>query len=262
MHEYFDHEEARRFFKLGAVAIGLLAVFLGVETLNAWKDLRTPGADPRTIVVTGYGEAFATPDIATFNYSVSADASSVEEAQAKVTESANAILSAMKNLGVEERDIRTTDYSVYPKYRYETAVCGPNYCPPSRQVPDGFTVSHTVEVKVRQTAEAGKALSAAGQNGATNISSLSFTLDKPEAVKNEARDEAVEEARTKAKELAKSLGVRLGKVVDFSESTYTPGPYFFKAEDARGGTNAVSAPTLPTGENKVTSNVTIVYEIR
>lgn len=264
MHEYFDHEEARRFFKLGAIAIGLLALFLGVKTLDAFKDWQSPETAYNTIVVTGYGEAFATPDVAEFTFSVSADADSVGAAQDTVTEKSDAVLESLRALGVEEGDMRTTDYSVYPKYIYQSMPCGPNYCPPGRQVPDGYTVTHSVSVKVRNTENAGQALSVAGSNGATNISSLNFTLDDPDAPQNEARDEAVEEAREKAKTLAKSLGVRLGRVVDFNDNSYTPSPYFMRAQEGMGGavSSDIKAPSLPEGQNKFVSNVTITYEIR
>jgi uncharacterized protein len=262
MHEYFDHEEARRFFKLGAIAIGLLGLFLLVKTLDAFSDWRNPEAAYSTIVVNGYGEAFANPDVAEFTFSVSADAKSVGAAQDTVTEKTDAILESLRGLGIEEKDIRTTDYSVYPKYVYQNAVCGPNYCPPGRQVPDGFTVSHSVTIKVRDIEKAGQALSLAGTNGATNISSLNFTLDEPNAPQNEARDEAVTEAREKARALAKSLGVRLGRVVDFADSSYNPSPYYLRAQEGMAVSADAKAPTLPEGQNKYTSNVTITYEIR
>lgn len=262
MNEYFDHEEASRFFKIGTIAIALLALFLLAKTFTTFKDLRTPSAAYSTIVVTGQGEAFATPDIANFTFSVTADSATVGGAQDTVTQKTNAVLNALKELGVDDKDIRTTDYSVYPKYTYVPLSCTSTYCPPSRQVPDGYTVTHSISIKIRKTDDAGKALAAAGAKGATNISSLSFTVDDPNSIMNEARDKAVKEARDKAKALARSLGVSLGRVVDFSDNTYNPGPYqLYKAEASAGGADT-SAPTIPTGQNKITSNVSITYEIR
>ncbi|MHB1330584.1 MAG: SIMPL domain-containing protein [Minisyncoccota bacterium] len=265
MHEYFDHEEVKRFFKLAAVAVLLLAVFLAVETLDSFKDLRSPSEVQSTIVVTGEGEAFATPDIANFTYTVSADAETVGEAQTTVTEKTNGILESLKGLGIEESDIRTTDYSVYPKYVYESTICSPGfYCPQGRQVPDGYTVSHSISVKVRNTDDAGEALALVGEKGATNVSSLMFTIDDPDSISNEARTKAVADARAKARVLAESLGVDLGRVVDFNDNTYSPYAYGYRTSNAMGGAEdaAMPAPTIPMGENKVTSNVTITYEIR
>lgn len=246
-----------------SAALVLLVVFLGAESLLTLKKLSEPSANAHTIVVTGEGEAFATPDVATFNFTVSADAKTVGEAQDTVTTKVNSILDALKNLGIADKDIRTTDYSVYPKYTYQPTVCTTNYCPPSRQVPDGYTVSHSVTVKVRQTADAGQALAVAGARGATNISSLTFTVDDPDQLTATARDQAVQKAYAKAKALAKSLGVHLGRVVDFNESSASPWiyPMTLKSDVGMGGSEA-TAPNIPTGQNKITSNVTITYEIR
>lgn len=265
LNEYFDTQEAKRFFKFSTLAVLLLSLFLLAQTLGALKDWRAPEAAYSTIVVSGTGEAYATPDIASFSFSVSADADSVAEAQETVTKNTDKVLAALEALEIEEKDIRTTDYSVYPKYVYMPIACTSTYCPPSRQVPDGYTVTHTVTIKVRNTDNAGKALAAAGENGATNISGLNFTIDNPDLVYHEARTMAVEEARQKAKLLAKSLDVRLGRVVDFSDNSYMPSPYYLKNEVAAGFGGAdtqASSPTVPQGENKFTSNVTITYEIR
>lgn len=251
--------------KLVNAVIVLLVLFLGVKTLDAFKDWRNPGNDPRTIVVNGMGEAFANPDVANFSFTVSDDADTVATAQASVSDKSDAIVSALREMGIEERDVRTTDYSVYPKYTYEQRICTPGYyCDPGRQIPDGFTVSQTLSIKVRKIDDAGAALTRAGELGATSISSLMFVLDDPDAVTNEARDKAVEQAREKAEILADSLGVRLGRVVDFSDNTYTPWPYpaYARAEMGGAADMAVTSQSLPVGENKITSNVTVTYEIR
>ena len=259
-----NNKDLRQLIKAATLAVMLLAVFLLFTSVNAFRTWRQPLPALSTIAVSGTGEAFATPDIATFSYSVSADAATVGDAQGTVTSKSNKILDALKGMRIDEKDIKTTDYSVYPKYKYVNTPCPANsYCPPGRQVADGYTVTNSVTVKVRKTADAGKALSAAGDNGATNISGLSFTLDDPDAIQAQARDKAVSDAKAKADILAKSLGVSLGRVVDFSDSS-NPTPYpIYAMASGMGGADAKSVPpTLPTGQNKYTSNVTITYEIR
>ncbi len=266
MQDYFDHEEVKRFFKFATVAVGLLALFLLVQTLGAWKSWRVSNPAYNTISINGQGEAFATPDIATFTFSVSADAKVVADAQDQVTKKTDAIIAALKALGIEEKDIQTVDYSVYPKYVYTSTVCPANAnCVPGRQVPDGYTVTNSLSVKVRSTADAGKALAEAGSKGATNVSSLSFTVDDQSAIEAQARTKAISDAKNKAEALAKSLGVRLVRVINFSDS-YGGGPMPYYAKDVAVGmgasTQAAVAPSLQPGQNKVVSNVTVVYEIR
>lgn len=258
-------QEMKEIYKWGRIVLIVLAVFLGVYTLNGLKGLRNPNPVYNVITVNGEGEAVAIPDIASFTFSVSQDSPTVVAAQEGVTKKMDAIIAALKNLGIEERDIKTSDYSVYPKYEYATQPCSPNFCPPGRQVQDGYTANHSVSVKVRDTAKAGEALAAAGNAGATNMSSISFTIDDPDTLVNEARAEAISDAKEKAEMLADELGVKLVRVMGYSDNMGGgPMPYY-RQEVALGmGGDAVAqkAPTLPTGENKFTINVSVTYEIR
>lgn len=259
-----NNPEFSKLLRAAQWAVFLLAVFLLVQTLGSLKDLRSSTPAHETISVTGEGEAFAVPDIAVFSFSVSADASEVGTAQAQVTAKMNPIIDALKGMGIEERDIKTTDYSAYPKYVSEASICSPTYCPPSRgQVQQGYTATHSISVKVRKTEDAGKALSLVGEMGATGLSGISFTVDDPDMVTEQARAEAIADAREKAKSLSKDLGVRLGKIVNYYDNS--GGPYYYgMGGDAEFAVKANSAPvpTLPVGENKVRASVTVIYEIR
>lgn len=255
--------ELKRLMKWGSFVLVILGIFLLVETMGAFKEWRGLDPNSKTISVVGEGDVYAAADIATFSFAVSADAKVVSEAQSSVTQKMDAIIASLKDLGVEEKDIKTSNYSVYPKYSYQSAVCTQGYCPPGRQILDGYTVSHDVTIKVRQTADAGKVLAAVGDKGATNISNLSFTTDDPSALQGEARAKAIQDAKEKAKVLAKELGVRLGKVVSFSENTNQgPVPMYLAKDMAVGGLGGGSAPTVPVGQNQIVSNVTVIYEIR
>lgn len=254
----------------GTVALGLLALFLLAATLYAFQSMRFIGSGvsvSNTITVSGEGEVFAVPDIATFSVSIQERADTVDDAQETATEKANAIIAYLEEQGVDEKDIRTADYSAYPIYEYETAVCRDGYCPPGRQVLDGYEVSQTLTVKARDTDKAGTLLSGVGSLGATQVSGLSFTIDDEDALNIEARGMAIDDARAKAAELAKQLNVRLVRVVGFSEDGYYPPmPYAYgmggDAVMAREASTGKAAPEIPTGENKIISNVTITYEIR
>ena len=260
-----ETREMQNIYKWASIALIILALFLGVKTLASLKGLRDINPAYNSISVSGEGEVFAVPDLATFSFSVSADANTVSEAQAQVTKKMDAVLKALKDLGIEEKDIKTTDYSVYPKYRYEVMpAIYPPIPVPGRQVSDGYTANHSATVKVRNTEDAGKALAAAGEKGATNLSSISFTVDDMDKITEEARALAIKDARDKAKLLSKELGVRLVRVVSFNDSTDGgyPIPY---GREGMGGDVMVSgakAPTMPTGENKVRVVVNVVYEIR
>ncbi len=273
MNEFFDATQKRRFINALVVAVVLLAAFLAAQTLNAIRQNSYIGRGvyPSNVIsVSGTGEVLAVPDVASFSFSVVEEGKTVKEGQDKATKKINAIIDAVKALGVEEKDIKTTNYSSYPKYDYSyPSVCANGYCPPGKQVLTGYEVNQSITVKVRKTDTAGDVLTKVGDLGASNISGLDFVIDDLDAVKDQAREKAVADAKAKAKVLAKTLGVSLDKVVNFYESGDGGYPIMYRAEamDSKvmmGGAVAPQAatPSIPSGENKVVSNVTITYEIQ
>lgn len=250
------------------VALSALALFAGVSALKAFREFGYVGAGvsaTNTISVSGEGEVFAVPDIASFSVTVREDALEVADAQAEATKKANDIIAFLRAQGIEERDIKTENYSVSPRYEWqEAATCRAGYCPPGKQVLAGYEVYQSLLVKVRDTKKAGDILSGVGNLGVSEVSGLSFTIDDDEALKADARAKAIADAEAKAKQLAGDLGVSLVRIVGFSEGEAYQ-PYYAKREvmavamDAMGG---APAPELPVGENKIMSNVTVTYEIR
>lgn len=254
---------------MATIALGLLALFLLVMAIKVFKEYRFVGSGvtaTNIITVSGDAEVFAVPDIATFSVTVQEEAKEVKPAQDTATKKSNEIVAYLKAQGIDEKDIQTVDYSVYPQYDYTQSACREGYCPPGRQVLRGYQVSMTLSVKVRETQKAGDLLTGVGSRGASQVSGLSFTIDDEDDLKAQARKEAIEEARGKAEVLAKQLGVSIVRVVGFSENGYYPPmPY---AANGRGGAEDMAmqskaiAPDLPVGQNKITSNVSVTYEIR
>ena len=271
MNELLMGEGGARFRTALLVVVVLLAVFLAVKTFGELKGLRYIGAGlppSNTITISGYGESFGVADVAEFTFTVSSERSTVAAAQEDATTRINTLTSYLDEQGVEEADIKTTDYSVYPQYDWVQAACQPSgICPPGRQVLRGYEVRQTTSVKVRDTAKAGDLLSGVGSQGATEVSGLNFTFDDPDAVDAEARAEAIADAKEKAEELADALGVSLVRVVSFNENKSYPGspsPYY-RLEAGMGGADMAvqnSAPEISVGQNKVTTNVSVTYEIR
>lgn len=249
------------------VAAWLLVALLAVSLIYVLSSIRYVGAGitpGNTISVSGYGESYSTPDIATFTYSVVSEKPTVADAQADATAKANAITAYLKTAGIDEKDIQTSNYSINPQYDYTQSVCANGYCPGGKQVLRGYEVRQSTTIKVRDTAKAGDILAGIGTKGATEVSGLQFTFDNPQQGQVEARGKAIADAKAKADELAKQLGVSLVRVVSFNESSGgTPVPMYAKLLDsAAGNATAQSAPELSVGQNKVTDNVSVTYEIR
>ncbi len=250
---------------LATIALVGVVVALGAYAYYTIQQSKYLYTGPVTISVLGVGEAVGKPDIGKFTFSVTqsgVDAAAAQEASASKM---NEILTGLKEAGVEEKDIKTDFYNMYPKYKYEPRPCPyGQYCP-SEQIEDGYEVTQTVAVKVRDLNKSGSLLAMAGDKGATNISSLEFTIDDDEVLKDEARAKAIADAKAKAEVLAKDLGVRITKMTGYYEEEGGAVPYYgygmggdmMKAEEA-----AMETPVLPTGENTTTSRVTITYQVK
>lgn len=264
----------KRILTFARAALVVLTVYLAVLVIAQLKSVEYIGtgiAAANTITVSGHGEIFAVPDTAEFTASVQETAKDVQSAQSAATAKVNAIDDYLKAQGIDEKDIQTTDYNVSPQYEYQNAACPaiansngtPVYCPPGKQVLTGYQVSETLTVKVRDTSKAGGLLSGVGEKGASQVSGLNFTIADQDAVNAQARDKAITDAKTKADALAKQLGVQLVRVTSFNENqggvVY---PMYAKAAGMTMDSAAAPAPAIETGQNKITDDVTISYEIR
>jgi len=256
---------SRRIEKLAALFLLIASVFVAFLAVNAVRDVFSPRPSMGNVIsVTGTGSVTAIPDIAQINFVVSEQADTAAEAQSMGAEKVNAAIDALKDeFGIEEKDIKTSYYSVSPRYS-RTQPCYNGFCPEYEQTIIGYTASQTVEIKVRDTEKVGDVLTALGEVGVSNISGPSFTIDDPDALRAEARDEAIKEARQKAKALAKSLGVSLSRVTAFWENEGGYYPYESKAYGLGGADSASSVPVpqIPTGENEISVSVNVSYEIR
>jgi uncharacterized protein YggE len=256
--------EKKRLIKALFIAATIMSVFLVVKIMSdvrAYKFIGQDVAPTRTVSFQGEGEVFAIPDIANISFSAQQDGATVAEAQKTVTTKINAAIAVLKSSGIADADIQTTDYSANPKYDVQPP-CMTNYCPYIASKIIGYTVNQTISVKVRDTNSSGALLDGLAKAGVTNISGPDFTIDDPNALQAQARAKAIDDAKAKAKVLADQLGVRLGSIVSFSESGQSP-IYYAKTGGAMAMDSvAAPAPTLPVGQNKITSNVTITYEIQ
>jgi uncharacterized protein YggE len=269
MENMFDPNDKKQIVKYAMILAIVLAVFIGVKTINALKEYSYIGKDVpamNTVSVVGKGEISVKPDVASFVYSVIEEGKTAGEAQDKATKKSNAVIEALKNAGVAEKDIKTASYNIYPKYEYVTVSCTTYSCPPSKSVISGYEVNQSVEVKVRNIEKAGDMLALVGGLNVSNVSSLSFVVDDMDALKAEVRKRAIIDAKEKAKVLSKELGVKFDTIISFYENNGDGYPITAERTYDSYGMGAVGAvkvsPELPVGENKLTTQVTITYSIK
>jgi len=232
------------------------------------------------ISFTGHGEVSAVPDIANIDFSIQKDAKTIKEAQNQVAQIEKKVLDSLKTNNVLDKDIKTTNTSFYPKYEYKQAVCPPiplgagrtgisvdstsaYYCPGDKQIIVGYTANESITVKIRNTDNVGKIIEELGTLGVSDLNGPNFAIDKEDSLKDSARKLAIDEAKMKAKKLAKDLGIHLGEITSFSENGNYPMPMYEKGVMGLSADSSVQAPAvIPKGENLITSDITITYEIR
>lgn len=237
---------------------------------GAYADSIQPGSY-RSFSVSGEGKVTAVPDIASFTFSVITEGGKdLGALQKENTEKMNKAIDFIKENDVEAKDIKTSNYSLNPRYQYFdcsrvfSADSSVKPCPPPEIV--GYTINQTVSVKIRDFAKIGEIMSGVVSVGANNVSQLSFGIDDQTMVEAGARSEAIMKAKAKAKMVAQAGGFKLGKLIAIEEGSnyYRPIMYSAKAMDAvgMGGAEMAPAPAIEAGSQDVTVSVTLRYEIK
>ena len=260
-------------FMLLAIAGSIYLFALAANTLAEHQYIGRDVNSQTTISVSGEGEVSHAPDIAAISFSITNDAKTAAAARTVVDTKMKAIHDYLVGISVAEKDIKTTGYDLYPKYEYQrsnvacplSASGAVIYCPPEgKQILVGYTITQSVDLKIHDLDKVADILGVLADKGASNVNGPTFTIDNPDTLQTEAREQAIEKAQAKAKQLAQDLGVQLVRVVSFNEGGNFPVMYNYagSAKLMSADSVAAPAPVIPVGENKITSSVTIVYEIR
>jgi len=261
-------KKIKNYLGIGSLVSMIILAISSLVFANIYSKSITPSSY-RNFSVTGEGKVVAVPDVAQFSFSVITEGEkNIADIQQENTQKANRAIALLKNSGVEDKDIKTSNYNLQPRYQYFSCEVGKNSktkpCPPPEIV--GYTISQTVSVKIRNFEKAGEILSGIVQSGVNSVSELSFTLDNKTGVENKAREEAIADAAKKAEAIAKAGNFNLGKILSIYENTCCSYGGFSKGF-GMGGDMAMemdsdSAPLIEPGSQDVKINVTINYEIR
>jgi uncharacterized protein YggE len=217
---------------------------------------QTPGAQspvPQVSVV-GSGLVYVTPDVAYINVGVRSQADTVAAALDLNSAQAKTIKDTLVAQGVDEKDIQTSSFNVYPQSDYDTM---------GKIVRTYFSVENNVYVTVRNLDSIGKVLDAVAKSGANNIYGITFDVQDKTAAQSTARKLAVDSARVQAQELAAAAGVELGDIIMISSTSGYTQPYYGQGMGGGGGGAAFStAVPIAAGQMQVTSDVTLVFAIK
>lgn len=237
-------------FVIGGLILGIIFLlalfFLPWQRIN-WGGLQIlPG---RTITVVGEAQMQQKNQIATFTAGVTVVNDDKDAAVSEVNQKTEALIAAVKDFGVKSEDVKTQNLNVYQ--REET------YYEEGRQKtrPGQWSVSNTIEIKLRNVDRASALADLLTKSGATNVWGPNFTLDESQPAEDSLLEEAIKDAQKKAEVIARASGRKLGKILSVSEG-YQPEPIFRALEGAGGG-----APVEP-GSSMVKKVVTVVFELK
>lgn len=226
------------------IAINLFNISYPVQITNTSKSSE--------LSVVGEGKVDVIPDTAYIDLGISVNnIATVEEAQKNMDKTNNAIIEAMKKLGIEKADIKTSNYSIYPNETYDGST--------SRVT--GYNGNVAVTIKVKGTDKASQVIQVATKAGANQVQGTRFLVEKPEKYREAARTKAIANAKEQAQKLAKDLGIPLGKVVNMVE--YSPNsstPMYDMARSGIGSMGGGGSPQLEAGSQTITSVVTLYFE--
>lgn len=251
---------------LFAISLILVVIFL---RLTGCDSITTPpsgssrtgtGSQQNTgIWVIGQGEVTVTPDLALLVVGVEAREDTVAEAQSRASAAMNDLMTALKNSGIEEKDIQTQRFHIDQRTLWDNIK--------DEEIITGYEVNNTVTVKIRDIDNVGSIVDAAVNAGGDyiRINSFSFTVEDPTGYYDEAREKATADAKDKAEKLAEQNGVKLGEPTFIAESSYSPSGY--RSITYGLDSMAIPAPTIniPTsvslGEIDVILSVQVAYSI-
>lgn len=206
-----------------------------------------------TFDVTGEGKVSAKPDIASVSVGIIARESTVKSAQEKINQVINGVSDAVKELGINDKDIQTSNYSIYP-------IRGDFQAGPSKIT--AYEASTNLQIKVRNIDKVNSVIDAATASGANEVSGINFEVEDRQKAENEARQKAVDAAKKKAADASRIAGFRLGRIVNYSENTGGfPPPIPMRAMGAVEKLDIQPTQVEP-GSQEITIQVTLSYEIQ
>jgi uncharacterized protein len=238
-----DGEFAMRTFAATGLALALSAFTLCMQAPALAQTARV-------ITMGGHGEVRATPDTALLSAGVSTEGPTAAAALAANNSRMQTVMTAIKKLGIPDKDVRTANFSVSPQYANSN-----NDAPRIT----GYQASNQVEVRLEDVAKLGTALDALVTAGANQMHGVSFLIRNDTELLSQARGGAVAGARAKAETFAKAAGVSLGAILSISEeSSQAPRPLYALAAPMA----MAKAVPVAMGEQSVSADVTIVWEIK
>ncbi len=261
-------------FWLGT-ALGVVVIVFFLVTIQQKREMGFIG---NQISFTGEGKISEKPELAIAEFAIMTSGKTAKIAQDANTARSKKVYDFLKQQGIEEKDIKTTYYNLSEQYA-SSPIPYPRALPPSvyseiQIAPDiapypisepkiiGYQVNQSYEVKIRDLEKVSAVVDGLVSAGANNVQNVRFDFEDRDKFLTEAREAAIEDAKEKAEELEEQLDIRLGRIINYYDNSggfgYGKGYAQFSGEEGYGG----GGPVLPPGENELTVQVTLTYQIK
>jgi hypothetical protein len=235
----------------------MVALFAALFLLSDWLNWGTLNlaSDP-TITVVGESQNQVSNQIAVFNAGVDAVNDDKETATNEVSREINSIVSIAKEFGIDDKDIKTQNMSVYQteEYYYEDGV--------QKSRKGQWRISNNVDFKLREIERASEFANLLTSSGATNVYGPNFSYDEfaESEVDADLYAAALENARAKAEVIAQASGKSVGEVVSVSETG--GGGQFSTLRMSGVGYGSGGGGELEPGSTQVLQSLIVVFELR
>lgn len=232
------------------VILMLIAMVLLVTGVHAAEN------SDRVIITSGSSEVKVTPDRAQVTVSVQTENADVKIAQSENADRMDAVIKAIKAVGIADADIRTSGYSIYPVYDDTSSIFG-------RKVKT-YRVTNSVQVTIRDVTKTGEVIDAAVAAGANQVDSIMFMVSEEleQSLRNEVLGKAVRKARADADIVAAAAGVTITGVKEINVGSYYPPVYYENARSAGMDAKVASAPTpVEPGQVTISAQISATYLI-
>lgn len=233
--------------------VAVIFLFVGMGALSSWK---ASFGSARMLTITAQGMTTASPDMAEISFSVVTQGKDPQALSDDNNTKMGAVMKSLAAQGIAATDITTTGYNLQPNYIWHQEL--------KRNTIDGYTLTQTVQVKIRDLAKVATILGGLAPLGVNEISSVNYTFQDPNKFTGLARADALTKASKQASEMAAQAGAVLGEVITISETPNIPYPMPAYLMNAGMGSSVKEAvtPTLAPGTQDVTDSVTVVYALR
>ncbi len=234
-----------------AIVIVVFALFI-INVFNISYPLTVITTTKSTeLSVVGEGKVEVVPDTAYMTAGITIDnKSTVKEVSNELNKINNKIINELKNLGIDKKNIKTSNYSIYPNYKYDNSINSIN----------GYNGNTTIEIKIKDVNKTSEIMEIVTTSGANTIHGIRFSIDQPEKYREQARNKAIENAKDQAQKIAKNLGIKLGKVVNIVESAGNQPIPFYKTMTEGMGSAGGGGPNIEEGTQIITSVITLYFE--